>query len=141
MQTEKKQQQEMHPHFPSGQWEGFYLHFGQKYKKENILNFCDGIVSGHGTDGIGSYTWKGKYDTEDGNCHMTKTYVGAHQVFYSGIVDENGFWGHWKLQFMSDGFHLWPKKAKAKGQFQLTETEEVTRDIPKVGNVVVEDIF
>jgi hypothetical protein len=51
---------------------------------------------------------------------LTKTYVGAHSVFYCGQADENGIWGKWKIMWMTGEFHIWPKKNGAH-----RETEEV----------------
>lgn len=108
--------QEHHPLFPSGEWEGFYtMQMGpgaEQHKMQFTLNFKNHIVKGAGGDDVGSFSWKGKYDTEELVCNMTKFYQ-THTVDYKGEVDENGIWGVWTIdQFSSGGFHIWPKKQK-----------------------------
>ncbi len=34
-------------------------------------------------------------------CHWTKTYVGAHDVFYKGFREGKGIWGTWEIQEVS----------------------------------------
>ena len=51
------------------------------------LNFENGEVSGGGTDNIGSFSWKGQYDTQAMTCVMLKSYL-THVVLYEGKVDE-----------------------------------------------------
>lgn len=110
---------EQHPYFPSGDWEGFYSYIGGVRPKGEMamtLDFSNGVVSGAGSDPVGVYTWTGSYDTKAETCELTKTYPGAHSVFYSGYADENGIWGKWKIMRMTGEFHIWPKKNGARGE-------------------------
>ena len=105
---------EQHPHFPSGDWEGFYKDpRGRNPKGEMAmtLDFSNGKITGAGSDPVGVYSWVGSYDTKAETCQLSKTYVGAHTVEYSGYADENGIWGKWTIKGWSTGaFHIWPKK-------------------------------
>lgn len=108
---------EQHPLFPSGEWEGFYTYAmgpdAEQHKMDFFLNFRNGIVTGGGGDDVGSFSWKGAYDTEELYCTMAKSYQ-AHTVSYQGNVDENGIWGTWQLnEWMTGGFHIWPKGQEA----------------------------
>ena len=113
MESKKGQSEEMHPLFPSGDWEGFYKYpyAGlQQGKMEFFLNFNAGVVTGGGSDSVGTFTWKGTYDTKALTCQMTKYYT-SHTVSYNGHVDENGIWGTWQIRtYNKGGFHIWPKK-------------------------------
>ena len=119
---------EMHPHFPSGEWEGFFVYFrgGEQYKMAFHLNFKDGMVTGSGADAVNAFTWKGKYSLEDFTCRMVKSYP-THQVFYDGRADENGIWGLWKMDFFTGGFHIWPK-GNGVGK-AVEEVEKVSESI------------
>ena len=107
---------EMHPLFPSGEWEGFYTYhtnsMGEKSEMAFFLNFSKGKLEGGGSDNIGGFSWKGTYNLEALTCKMTKSYA-AHDVFYEGNVDENGIWGVCHIPpYMNGGFHIWPKKTE-----------------------------
>ena len=103
---------EQHPFLPSGDWEGFYTHElgprADKFEMDIFLNFRGGIISGGGDDHVGIFSWRGTYDLKKLVCVMIKDYQ-THIVEYSGNVDENGIWGTWKLDWMSGGFHIFPK--------------------------------
>lgn len=108
---------ETHPHFPSGEWEGFYTYpnSNAKDKMGTTLEFSNGKVSGSGSDPIGAFAWSGHYDVKAETCHMTKFYMGKHVVYYDGYADENGIWGSWTISNNWRGkFHIWPK---GRGQF------------------------
>lgn len=136
MDNKNKSQFEQHPHFPSGEWEGFYLQYGTQHKMTCMLDFKDGKVTGSGSDIIGAFSWKGNYDVKEGNCQIVKHYLGQHDVYYSGYVDENGFWGHWKHFGIGEGFHIWPKKSnqsnakEEKQEIKEKVTVKVTRSNP-----------
>lgn len=127
--VESNQPSEMHPLFPSGEWEGFYTYVmgpdADKHRMQCMLTFKNGTVAGGGSDDIGSFTWKGSYDTEQLLCTMTKQYR-THSVFYQGQVDENGIWGTWKVQRSNGGFHIWPK---ANAQHEAMQAEEVLEEV------------
>ena len=66
-------------------------------------------MSGDGRDDVGNFLIKGKYDTGTRECHWTKTYIGAHDVFYRGFREGKGIWGTWEIGiFGRGGFHIWP---------------------------------
>ncbi len=103
--------QEMHPLFPSGEWEGFYLYppSNRKHSMPSILKFKNNKITGGGSDDVGTFKWTGTYDKEELKCNIVKQYA-THVVYYQGNVDENGIWGHWSIPpFAKGGFHIWPK--------------------------------
>lgn len=118
---------ETHPRFPSGDWKGFYTYStnggGHQHRKQCVLHFSGGTVTGHGTDDIGAFSWQGVYDTEALTCSLTKAYA-THSVAYRGQVDENGIWGTWSMFMSSGGFHLWPVSEEEEEE-AVAETEEV----------------
>ncbi len=74
------------------------------------LNFANGNMTGEGNDDIGPFVIKGRYDAANHECHWTKTYVGAHDVYYEGYREGKGIWGRWEINaFCHGGFHIWPK--------------------------------
>jgi hypothetical protein len=86
------------------------------------LTFSGGRITGDGADGVGLFIIAGGYDETDGQCHWTKTYVGAHDVFYTGFRGGKGIWGAWQLpEGWSGGFEIWPVDGDA---VELTEEEE-----------------
>ena len=127
MESKKGQSEEMHPLFPSGDWEGFY-----KYpynilppgEMNCFLNFQNGVITGGGSDEVGAFNWRGTYDTKALTCIMTKSYT-SHTVSYNGHVDENGIWGNWRIDdFNKGGFHIWPKKDGAEDEQKESVSEE-----------------
>ena len=51
----------------------------------------------------------GRFEQTSGECHWTKTYVAAHDVFYSGVRSGRGISGTWEIQdATSGGFRIWP---------------------------------
>jgi hypothetical protein len=73
------------------------------------LTFANGLMSGDGRDDIGLFLIKGKYDAETRECYWTKSYAGAHDVFYRGFREGKGIWGTWEISlFGHGGFHIWP---------------------------------
>lgn len=121
---------EMHPLFPSGEWEGFYTYaFGpdaQQHKMSLDLIFKINLITGSGSDDIGSFSWRGTYNTDALKCTITKHYA-SHTVFYEGSIDENGIWGTWSLTWGHGGFHIWPKPSAAidKLEVQLSEVKKI----------------
>ena len=104
---------EKHPLYPSGEWEGFFTYdgFAGKDKMDFYLEFSEGKIKGYGDDSVGRFKWDGIYNKQDGNCSLVKFYIGNHNVYYSGYVDENGIWGQWFIPPFTNGeFHIWPKK-------------------------------
>ena len=76
------------------------------------LTFSQGILSGDGNDDVGRFLIKGRYDAPSRECHWTKSYVGAHDVFYRGFREGKGIWGTWEITIQHHGgFHIWPRDA------------------------------
>ena len=48
------------------------------------LSFANGNMTGSGIDNIGPFLIQGRYDSASQECYWTKTYIGAHDVFYRG---------------------------------------------------------
>ena len=132
METNNKDKFEQHPNFPSGEWVGFYTYAqgpgAAKDPMAFILEFKDGIILGSGSDLVGAFSWRGTYDLEQMSCRIVKAYHGKHEVFYEGNVDENGIWGMWKIQWISGGFHIWPKGHEAGDalQEQIVKVKEIS---------------
>jgi hypothetical protein len=99
--------------FPSGPWTGFYNYQpGDRHRMDLALTFANGLMSGDGADDIGRFLIKGRYDTVNCECYWTKTYVGAHDVFYRGFREGKGIWGTWEITIQQHGgFHIWPRAA------------------------------
>ena len=97
--------------FPSGRWTGFFTYAASagRHRTELILEFANGCMTGEGNDSVGSFVISGRYDLQTHECYWTKTYVGAHDVFYRGFREGKGIWGTWEIDvFFRGGFHIWP---------------------------------
>jgi hypothetical protein len=115
------------PLFPSGPWTGFYnYHPGDRHRMDLALTFANGVMTGDGNDDIGVFHIRGRYDTSNRECYWTKTYTGAHDVFYRGFREGKGIWGTWEINiFGHGGFHIWPRRAtEGKTQAETAETAE-----------------
>ena len=113
--------------FPSGPWVGFYnYHPGDRHRMDLQLTFAKGAMSGEGMDDIGRFVIKGRYDTASRECYWTKTYVGAHNVFYRGFREGKGIWGTWEITIHEHGgFHIWPRPAgEGPERAETTAAEE-----------------
>jgi hypothetical protein len=73
-----------------------------------VLVFANHSVSGEGRDGIGQFVISGRFDEANGECYWTKSYIGAHDVYYRGFREGKGIWGLWELPGEAGGFHIWP---------------------------------
>ena len=112
--------------FPSGPWVGFYTYSGahDKHRMDLGLTFASGRISGEGNDDVGPFIIGGRFDPANGECHWTKTYVGAHDVFYCGFRESKGIWGTWEiLSDVRGGFHIWPR-AQTEGNEEAVSAEE-----------------
>lgn len=127
--------------FPSGPWAGFYNYQpGDRHRMRLNLTFEQGRISGEGIDDIGSFLVKGKYDSGTLECHWTKTYLGAHDVFYRGFREGKGIWGTWEIKvFDHGGFHVWPLASGSGGE--LTERQAHTEPVDAVGTELVDHIW
>ena len=76
------------------------------------LTFANGNMSGDGNDDVGPFVIQGRYDAANRECHWTKTYLGAHDVYYRGFREGKGVWGAWEIKnSLRGGFHIWPKNS------------------------------
>ena len=99
--------------FPSGPWTGFYNYRpGDRHGMDLQLTFINGSMTADGFDDVGRFLIKGRYDLTNKECYWTKSYVGAHDVFYRGFREGKGIWGTWEIaHFDGGGFHIWPRQA------------------------------
>ena len=90
------------------------------------LTFANGVLSGEGADDIGRFLIQGRYDAASLECHWTKSYLGAHDVFYRGFREGKGIWGTWEITIQSHGgFHIWPRQAgEGEERAETTAVEE-----------------
>lgn len=110
--------------FPSGEWTGFYQQAGGRFAQDLVLEFAGGVLRGNGGDGIGSFTVLGRYDASTLEVAWTKTYLGAHAVYYRGYRDGKGIWGTWEIAgFARGGFHIWPRRHGAAAAVEQAEVE------------------
>jgi hypothetical protein len=111
--------------FPSGAWTGFYSYAPQdKHRMDLNLTFAGGNMSGDGNDDVGRFLLKGRYDTQSRECYWTKSYVGAHEVYYRGFREGKGIWGQWEINaFAHGGFHIWPRRP-GEGEEQIQSVVE-----------------
>lgn len=114
--------------FPSGPWTGFYNYQpGARHRMDLRLVFAGGRMTGEGSDDVGRFAVRGRYDAATRECHWTKSYVGAHDVFYRGFREGKGIWGTWEITaFLHGGFHIWPQRA-GEGE---THSEAVANEVP-----------
>jgi hypothetical protein len=76
------------------------------------LTFANGNMRGDGMDDVGRFLIKGRYDAANRECYWTKSYLGAHDVFYRGFREGKGIWGTWEIAIHDHGgFHIWPRQA------------------------------
>jgi hypothetical protein len=130
----------MDDQFPSGPWIGFYTYSSTKQNRHRMdlgLTFANGVIGGDGTDDIGKFVLRGRYDAKSREVHWTKTYLGAHDVFYKGCREGRGIWGTWEIgRFDRGGFHIWPL---ADGKdFDQANDEQVAQPVREAQPVVME---
>lgn len=125
------------PNFlPDGPWTGFYEEYAKdgNFPMSCTLTFVDGLISGSGSDEVGTFTFSGTYTTSDYKVTMRKTYH-THSLLYEGDADENGIWGKWSfpaMKFVSAGFHIWPKKGETESIEEELAIEEAIEDLLEV---------
>jgi len=96
------------------------------------LTFASGQLSGDGRDDVGAFLIKGRYDEATRECHWTKSYIGAHDVFYRGFREGKGIWGRWEISRLGHGgFHIWPRLA-GEGESE-SETAESSEPVDAIG--------
>ena len=114
--------------FPSGPWVGFYNYRpGDRHRMDLDLTFANGQMTGDGNDDIGRFHINGRYDAPTRECHWTKTYVGAHDVFYRGFREGKGIWGTWKLPSTATAAFIFGRARLAKGS---ADSESAAREQP-----------
>ena len=122
--------------FPSGPWIGFYTYRGRtdRHRMDLAMEFVKGTITGEGTDGIGPFVIRGRFNPESRQCHWTKTYVAAHDVFYQGVRQGRGIWGTWQIpNETKGGFRIWPLAQGAGDEEE--ETVEKAEPVEAVGVV------
>jgi hypothetical protein len=122
--------------FPSGPWIGFYTYSDYKgrHRMDLGLTFAKGTIAGHGTDDIGSFIVRGRYDFSSKECHWVKTYVGKHDVFYKGFREGKWIWGTWEVGTATGGFKIWPlSTGEDDADIETTDKEQ---PVPAVGEIV-----
>ena len=126
--------------YPSGPWVGFYNYQpGDRHRMQLHLTFANGAISGDGNDDIGRFFVKGRYESH-AECHWTKTYDGAHDVFYRGFREGKGIWGTWEIRTWNHGgFHIWPKGATEEGEANR-ETNEQAEPVDAISTVEAGDV-
>ena len=99
------------------------------------LTFANGNLSGSGSDDVGRFLMKGRYDEASSECYWTKSYIGAHDVFYRGFREGKGIWGTWEIRNDAHGgFHIWPRHA-GDGE-TMSESIERTEPVDAIGTAV-----
>lgn len=98
--------------FPSGPWTGYYTYndLPERGRMDLELHFSDGLVRGSGTDPVGFFTIRGRFDAAAAEVWWTKSYPGRHDVFYRGFREGRGIWGTWEIrEGWRGGFRIWPQ--------------------------------
>lgn len=96
------------------------------------LEFASGFLSGNGTDDIGPFLIRGRYDAVAGECYWQKHYLGAHSVFYRGFREGKGIWGTWEINAWNHGgFHIWPE-GSGNTEAEANEAEEPAEAVGEV---------
>jgi len=122
--------------FPSGPWTGFYTYqvLTAKYRTDLILSFSHGQMTGEGLDNVGPFVIAGRYDPSSKECYWTKSYVGAHDVAYTGFGEGKGIWGTWEIPDVHrGGFHIWPAGEAGEGEAAEAEAEAPV-ELLRIGN-------
>lgn len=96
--------------YPSGTWRGFWeqTHCGRQEMRAFELHFDRaGVVTGHGIDMVGPFTFAGQADLVSGAVTLTKQYLGKHQVHYDGQPDGEGcIYGKWTMDIRTAAYHF-----------------------------------
>ena len=101
------------------------------------LAFANGLLSGDGSDDIGPFLIKGRYDPATAECYWTKSYLGRHDVFYRGFGGGKGIWGTWEIGIRDHGgFHIWPLNAgenerDAQAKEEAAPIDAIAREAPE----------
>src|SRR5262249_10282863 len=84
------------------------------HRMELDLQFKEGRISGAGADDVGAFSIRGTYESDSQKVWWRKSYLGAHTVSYSGVLDGGRIYGGWDLKGPGampahGGFKIWPK--------------------------------
>ena len=124
--------------FPDGPWTGFFLQpiLPGRHGMELILRFADETIVGEGRDRVGEFLIRGRYQTADGRCWWTKTYVGQHDVFYEGFNEGRGIWGTWQMEASwRGGFHIWPEGMEDPTRPRRSASEDAPARVEEMSEV------
>src|SRR5262249_37543537 len=115
--------------FPSGPWVGFYNYrrrLNGRHRIDMQLTFANGILTGEGVDDVRRFVIRGRYNPNNRESYWTKSYIGAHNVFYRGFCEGKGIWGTWDIgPHWRGGFHIWPRNAgEGEEQTVAAKSEE-----------------
>lgn len=139
---ERQTDLEADPRFPSGEWTGFFLQprfYSGKMKMSLSLKFRNSKITGNGTDIVGDFFMRGKYDVSSGEVRIHKRYLSVIDVYCKGYAEaqHKGIWGVWEIaQFDTGGFHIWPladgeeRNLAVGGEADLTIEHVVFDDEP-----------
>ncbi len=134
-----QEEKEQDPGFPSGPWTGFYTEPRMRHtfhRQMLDLTFVRGRMTGRGQDDIGIFVISGSYELDTRKVWWTKTYVGRHSVYYSGVQSGRTIQGDWSLEGFRGGFSIWPGGESAlDGEFFVVEQKPIEQRLP----VLVED--
>ncbi len=130
--------------FPSGHWIGWYRQYGTRSRMLIRIWFQHGKVHATGSDGIGPFTFSGRYDTESGDVSFVKTYIARPElveIFYQGRGEQKGVRGAWEFLGIRGGgeFHIWPE-SQSEGETDAVHVEqeiEIRRSVPTIANAPV----
>jgi len=98
---------------------GWFAQFGEKAQVDFDDLQCDvnGVLSGSGSDPVGSFYLTGKMDNANWFTFV-KQYYGAHQVMYRGRLVKGVMSGKWEIPGNCDGtFNIMPGWQRWKGGF------------------------
>ena len=115
---------EVEPEFPSGPWTGFWTQ-PDRHRQDLHLTFRKGAMTGDGSDAVGRFTIRGRYDVKTKKAWWTKRYAGMHDVIYQGYRERKGIWGTWEIpgaMRLHGGFHIWPRGEGDGDQEQMVAT-------------------
>ena len=122
--------------FPSGPWRGYFLDRREpgRHQMDLSLEFVNGRVTGEGGDRVGPFVISGRYDSGSGECHWTKSYIAAHDLFYEGIRVGKSISGIWELDSFRGGFKIWPV-GSGTGENEV-KAEALEQPVDAVGVVI-----
>ena len=69
-----------------------------------------GLILGSGEDDVGKFEFKGSFSPDAPDCRIHKQYIGKHEIFYKGTLNQqtghiDGNWG-FKAGESNGGFRM-----------------------------------